>query len=83
MQHYYEHPEISGVKMPWNFWSCRSVRTVQDLAWPDGARPDFDVKGGVAHDARWDAVTQAMMVQAAMFRLGLSKDQEVKFEKFV
>lgn len=82
LQYYYEHP-ICGSEMPWKFWSCRSVRTVQDLAWPSGAeeRPDFIVPG-VAHDARWDAVVQAMTVQAAIHRLGLSKDQDVSFDKF-
>jgi len=80
MQHYYDHPGISG-KQPWDFWACRSVRTVQDLAWPDGDRPDFEVDG-VAHDARWDAVTQALMVQAAMRRLGLARDQDVKYENW-
>ena len=81
MQHFYEHPDLDA-RMPWKFYECRSVRTVQDLAWPDGQRPDFDVAGGVAHDARWDAVTQAMMVQAAIHRLGLSKDQDVVFDRF-
>lgn len=81
MQHYYDHPQLEG-QMPWRFWECRSVRTVQDLAWPNGDdRPHFDVPG-VAHDARWDAVTQALMVQAAMYRLNLSKDQDVQFDKF-
>lgn len=82
MRHYYEHPDLKA-KMPWDFWACRSVRTVQDLAWPEGPieRPTFEVPG-VAHDARWDAITQALTVQAAMHRLGLSKDQDVEFEKF-
>lgn len=82
LRYYYEHPELAS-RMPWKFWECRSVRTVQDLAWPDGAhtRPDFEVPG-VAHDARYDAIIQAMMVQAAMFRLGLSKDQDVQFDRF-
>jgi len=82
MQHYYDHPSISA-KQPWKFWECRSVRTVQDLAWPDGGleRPDFVVPG-VAHDASWDAITQAMTVQAAMRRLGLARDQDVKFENW-
>lgn len=82
MQYYYDHPEVSAV-LPWKFWECRSVRTVQDLAWPGGSddRPDFIVPG-VAHDARYDAVTQAMTIQAAMYRLGLSKDQDVEFDKF-
>jgi hypothetical protein len=81
MQHYYEHPDISA-RMPWKFWECRSVRTVQDLAWPDGDRPEFDVRGGVAHDARWDAVTQAMLIQAGMRRLGIAKDQDVNFSSW-
>ena len=79
MQHYYDQPAIKA-KMPWRFWECRSVRTVQDLAWPNpDERPHFDVPGGVAHDARWDAVTQAMTIQAGMRRLGLSRDQDVKY----
>lgn len=78
MQHYYDHPGLHA-KMPWRFWECRSVRTVQDLAWPDGEKPDFEV-AGVAHDARWDAVTQALMVQAAMRRLGLARDQDVQYK---
>ncbi len=80
MQHFYEHPDISGVKCPWTFYLCRSVRTVQDLAWPGGPsdRPTWEVPG-VAHDAGWDAVTQAMTVQAAFRRLGIAKDQDVQF----
>jgi len=80
MQFYYDHPDISG-NQPWNFWSCRSVRTVQDLAWPDGERPEFEVPG-VAHDARWDAITQALTVQAAIRRLGLARDQDVEFKSW-
>lgn len=80
LQHFYDHKELDG-KMPWAFWECRSVRTVQDLAWPNGDKPDFMVDG-VAHDARWDAVSQAMMIQAAMRRLGLAKDQDVQFAKW-
>jgi exodeoxyribonuclease VIII len=82
MRYYYEHPSMDA-HSPWKFWECRSVRTVQDLAWPNGSseRPDFNVPG-VAHDARYDAITQAMMVQSAMHRLNLSKDQDVDFDKF-
>lgn len=80
MQHYYDHPNITA-KQPWDFWSCRSVRTVQDLAWPEGGleQPDFEVPG-IAHDAGWDAIVQAMTIQAAMRRLGLAKDQDVEFD---
>lgn len=82
MRYYYEHPDLKAT-MPWKFWQCMSVRTVQDLAWPNGSqdRPTFKVPG-VAHDARWDAVTQAMTIQAGMHRLGLSKDQDVEYTKF-
>jgi len=82
MQHYYEHPDVSA-KQPWDFWACRSVRTVQDLAWPEGGleRPDFKVPGA-AHDASWDAITQAMTIQAGMRRLGLSSDQDVEFSNW-
>ena len=82
MQHYYDHPDINAT-MPWKFWENRSVRTVQDLAWPGGStdRPTFQVPG-VAHDARWDAIQQAMTVQAAIRRLGLAKDQDVEFGKY-
>jgi len=82
LQYYYDHPKLSA-KQPWKFWEGRSVRTVQDLAWPEGGleRPDFEVPG-VAHDACWDAITQAMTVQAAMRRLGLSRDQDVDFKNW-
>jgi len=82
LQHYYDHPDLSG-KLPWTFHKCRSVRTVQDLAWPEGGleRPEFDVPG-VAHNASWDAITQAMTVQAVMRRLGLARDQDVEFNSW-
>jgi hypothetical protein len=63
-----------AVKAPWPFFfsNWRDVRTVVDLAWPNGPddRPDF--QAGVAHDARADAVAQALKVQAAYAELGLS-----------
>jgi exodeoxyribonuclease VIII len=82
LQHYYDHPGLNA-QMPWKFHECRSVRTVQDLAWPGGSqdRPTFKVPG-VAHDARWDSIQQAMTIQAAIRRLGLSKDQDVEFKKY-
>lgn len=60
---------------PWAFWQYRCVRTVQDLGWPEGpdTRPDFHAGAGVKHDARADAVAQALCVQAAYRELGLSK----------
>lgn len=64
----------------WQFWQNRSVRTIQDLAWPEGQeqRPDFHAGVGVKHDARADAVSQALMVQAAYLKLGLSKKPDVE-----
>lgn len=81
LRYYYEHPKLDA-KMPWMFWECRSVRTVQDLAWPDPSeRPTFKIPG-VAHDARWDAVHQAMMIQAGIRRLGIARDQDVQYTTF-
>lgn len=64
----------TGEINPWAFWQNRCVRTIQDLAWPDGpdTRPDFHAGIGVKHDARADAVAQAMCVQAGYRQLGLS-----------
>jgi len=63
---------LLGEQFPFRFYEWRCVRTLQDLAWPDGpdARPTF--KFGTAHDARADAVNQALMVQAGYKELGLS-----------
>lgn len=63
---------------PWAFYQYRCVRTVQDLGWPEGpdSRPDFHA-GTVKHDARADAVAQAMCVQAAYAKLGLSKPPQL------
>ncbi len=81
LRFYYELAGIRG-QAPWKFWECRSVRTMQDLAWPDGLdRPTFEVEG-VAHDARWDAIQQALTVQAAIRRLGLAKDQDVQYDNW-
>lgn len=59
-------------KFPLPFYKFRCVRTLQDLAWPGGPDdvPVFDV--GVKHDARVDAVVQALTVQAGYLKLGLA-----------
>lgn len=71
LRYAYERLEVP---MPWKFHEGRSVRTIQDLAWPEGphTRPTF--AGGTLHDARADAINQALMVQAAMVQLGLSHE---------
>lgn len=62
----------AGVMYPFQYFNQRCVRTAVDLAFPDGeeSRPAFTT--GVHHDARDDAVNQAMMIQACYSALGLS-----------
>lgn len=59
---------------PYKFNQYRCVRTLMDLAWPSGPgdRPKFEV--GAKHDARVDAVEQALTVQAGHRVLGLSEN---------
>jgi hypothetical protein len=68
-------------RMPMRFFQYRCVRTLQDLAWPNGPddRPVFNT--GTLHDASADVVNQAMMVQAGYVQLGLA-ESEVKFDTF-
>lgn len=63
--------EATGVVYPFRYFNQRCVRTAVDLAFPDGeeSRPVF--KTGVHHDARDDAINQALMVQACYAKLGL------------
>lgn len=64
----------TGVAYPFRYFNQRCVRTATDLAFPDGehSRPVF--KAGVHHDARDDAINQALMVQACYRKLGLGSD---------
>ena len=79
LRYYYE---LEREKLPWNFYDCRSVRTIEALAWPDpNDRPEFEIPG-VAHDAMWDAVHQAMRIQAAMKKLGQTYDSDVQFKNW-
>lgn len=63
------------VNFPFRFYEYRCVRTIQDLAWPDGDRPRFGAGEGVLHDARHDAVIQALMVQSAYRTLGITAEK--------
>lgn len=71
-----------GLPNPFKYSQYRCVRTIQDLAWPGGTqeRPKFDT--GVKHDARADAVQQAMTVQAAYLQLGLGLQTGVQLGQF-
>jgi len=46
---------------PFKFWDTRCVRTITELAYPEGNAPKIGV--GVAHDALDDAKRQVLMVQ--------------------
>lgn len=50
-----------GVNWPMSFYLNRSVRTIKDLAYPDGDVPKIGV--GVAHNALDDSIRQALVVQ--------------------
>ena len=64
------------IKYPFEYHIQRSVRTAQDLAFPNGELPTFTADGGEAavhHDARDDAIMQALMIQACYKSLGLAR----------
>lgn len=65
-------------KNPFFFSTERCVRTAIDLAFPDGDVPEFS--SGVAHDARDDAVNQALAIQACYRALGLGREG-VQFQR--
>lgn len=56
---------------PFKFWNTRDVRTIEDLAFPNGP-DDRPARIGVHHRAVDDAIYQAMCVQLGYQRLGLS-----------
>lgn len=66
--------ERIGRPYPFDFHFQRSVRTAQDLAFPNGPhdRPDFISTTGTLHDARDDAIAQALMIQACYMQLRLT-----------
>jgi len=79
LRYYYE---LLREKLPWDFYACRSVRTIEAIAWDDpSSKPEFKIPG-VAHNAMWDSVHQAMRIQAAMKELGRTVDAGVKFKNF-
>lgn len=73
--------EAVGETFPFKFFQYRCVRTLQDLAFPNGPDSVPKFQYGVAHDARADAVNQALVVQAGYKALGLST-QDVTFSTF-
>ncbi|AUR81600.1 ribonuclease H-like domain protein [Vibrio phage 1.009.O._10N.261.51.C9] len=59
-----------GMKVPWDFWNDRDVRTIVDLGQQVGIDPKRDMPfQGVKHDALADAVHQARYVSYIWQRL--------------
>ena len=56
-----------GDSSPFAYHQHRSVRTTIELAYPDDPMPN--VEAGTAHDARDDAIKQAIMVQHCYHQL--------------
>jgi hypothetical protein len=62
--------KATATKYPFPFYMQRCVRTAIELAFPNGDDPKFR-EAGLKHDARDDAVTQALIVQACYQALHL------------
>jgi len=60
-----------GMVWPFKFWESRSVRTIVELAYPNGDEPHIEL--GVAHDAADDAIRQALMVRHCYWTLNHAK----------
>lgn len=52
---------------PFKFWESRSVRTVTELAYPNGDEPEIRI--GTHHNALDDAISQVLMVQHCIHQL--------------
>lgn len=70
--------EKTKAMYPFHYALERDLRTLEDIAWPDGEIPKPAHTGNVKHNAADDAVAQAIRVQNAYHQLGLSYDN-VKF----
>jgi len=58
-----------GIYWPFRFWESRCVRTIMDLAYPEGEFPAIAVEGP-KHDALVDAKVQSLQVQHCYYVLG-------------
>jgi hypothetical protein len=58
-----------NVYWPFKFWEARCVRTIMELAYPEGDFPSVEVTGPL-HDALADAKKQVLEVQHAYHVLG-------------
>lgn len=62
--------EQAGIMWPFKFWETRCVRTVLDMAYPEGDFPHVDIPGA-KHDALVDAKVQAVEIQHAYHVLNI------------
>ena len=58
-----------GIYWPFKFWESRCVRTIMELAYPEGEFPHIELEGP-KHDALVDAKVQALQVQHSFHILG-------------
>lgn len=58
-----------GLYWPFKFWESRCVRTIMELAYPEGDFPHV-IMEGPAHDALADAKKQVIQVQHSYYILG-------------
>lgn len=58
----------TNVMWPFKYWDSQSVRTVKELAWPEGDMPDVSI--GTAHNALDDVFKQIRLVQYGYAKLG-------------
>lgn len=70
--------KATNVRYPFAFYKQRDVRTAVDLAYPNGDAPV--PQGGIKHDARDDAVHQALVVQScyAVLKRGVDAPSETQ-----
>ncbi|WP_248464166.1 3'-5' exonuclease [Pectobacterium versatile] len=69
--------ERTDTDIPWNYWNERDVRTMKEVAfrlW--GCTPAIELVGAI-HNALHDAINQAALVSAIMFRLATNQGGEL------
>lgn len=59
-----------GIIWPFKFWETRCVRTVKELAYPEGDFPHVEMDGP-AHEPLADAKKQVIQVQHSFYVLGV------------
>jgi hypothetical protein len=60
--------KMAKIGVPWNYYQLRDVRTIEEVT-------NLETKSSNDHDALGDAYNQAMMVQKAYAKLGLTRPE--------